>query len=251
MTEQRDNYLDIIIVDDEQHAIKLLKNVLNLFPNNVRVVGEATDLPQAVQLINQTKPHAVFMDINMPKYSGLQVNDFFDENRDFKLVYVTAHSQHAIEALRIQAFDYILKPIEKQQLERCIERLNTFFDQEREQVKEAQISATEKKVAINSHQGIQYLNLDEIDFVEASGMYSVVHTDNKQIIVSKPLKSFEFLTKNGFYRVHRSFLINTQKVKRYSKVDVYEIEMLSGARIPVSRNKKEEFVRFMREFYSG
>src|SRR5690606_19622479 len=102
------------------HSLSLLKNVLKLFPNNVRVIGEASNLPQAVQLINQTKPHAVFMDIRMPMYSGLQVNDFFDETREFKLIYITAHSQHAIEALRIQAFDYILKPVEKTQLSRCI-----------------------------------------------------------------------------------------------------------------------------------
>ncbi|MCB9223611.1 MAG: response regulator [Crocinitomicaceae bacterium] len=245
----RSGTLDIIIVDDEQHAIQLLKKVLELFPNNVRIVGEANNLPEAIQLINQTNPHAVFMDINMPKYSGLQVNDFFDENRVFKLVYVTAHSQHAIEALRIQAFDYILKPVEKIQLSKCIDRLNKHFDQQRIQEEAAINIEQDRKIAINSHQGIQYINLDDIIFIEASSMYSVVHTADNQIIVSKPLKEFDYLTKNGFYRVHRSYLINTKKVKRYSKVDVYEIEMLSGERVPVSRNKKEDFVKFMREVY--
>ena len=245
------NSLDIVIVDDEKHAIDLLKKVLELFPNNVRIVGEATNLPEAVQLINQTQPQAVFMDINMPKYSGLQLNDFFDENREFKLIYVTAHSQHAIEALRIQAFDYILKPVEKEHLVICISRLNQHYEHSREQEDNAINVHQDRKIAINSHQGIQYINLEDILFIEASGMYSVVHTPGNQVIVSKPLKEFDYLVKSGFYRVHRSYLVNTKKVKRYSKVDVYEIEMLSGERVPVSRNKKEEFVRFMNEVYGA
>lgn len=241
------NKLRIILVDDEQHAIVLVKKLLTLFENNVEVVGEANHLPSAIRLINELKPDAVFMDIDMPNYSGLQIQDFFNEQRDFKLVYITAHSEYAIEALKIQAFDYILKPVEIEQLTKCIERLNGDLNKVKSDKNDLyQTTISDKKIAINSHQGINYVELIDVLYIEASGMYSVIHTLNDQIIVSKPLKDFDYLEISGFFRIHRSYLVNTKLVKRIIRSDCQEVELKNGITIPIARTKKDEFITYMK-----
>lgn len=233
-----------IIVDDEEHAIQLLRKVLTLFPNNVEVIGEANNLPEAIRLINSRQPDLVFMDIDMPNYSGLQVQDFFEEDRGFKLVYVTAHNEYAIDALRMQAFDYLLKPIELDQLKKCVQRLNDKLATE-QNTPSGRVDGLEQKIAVSSHQGINYIDLHSVKYIEASSMYSIIHTEEDQIIVSKPLKEFEYLFESQFYRVHRSFLVNSKKVKRFSNLDGTEIELKDGSKIAVARSKKEDFKRFM------
>jgi two-component system LytT family response regulator len=244
--------LRVILVDDEQHAIVLVKKLLTLFDNNVEVIGEANLLPSAIQLINELKPDVVFMDIDMPNYSGLQIQDFFNEQRDFKLVYITAHSEYAIEALKIQAFDYLLKPVEVAHLSKCIERLNAEMNR-LEDAKNIPNTTTisEKKIAINSHQGINYIDMQDVLYIEASGMYCIVHTLKDQTIVSKPLKDFEFLEASGFFRVHRSYLVNTKVVKKLNKVDCHEVELKNGASIPIARTKKDEFIKYMKTVFEG
>ena len=238
--------LKVILVDDEPHAVQLIKKILQLFPNNVKVVGEAHDLPAAIKLITEKEPHAVFMDIDMPNYSGLQINDFFNEQRNFKLVYITAHDAHILTALRLQAFDYILKPVDSETLSNCIERLNKSYDSIEEKNEVKSITESSKKIAINSHHGVSFIDLNEVIYIEASGMYSVIHTATNQTVVSKPLKEFDYLSKQGFYRVHRSFIVATNRVKKLTKIDGDEIELENGQRVPIARNRKVEFLKFMR-----
>lgn len=231
-----------IIVDDEQHARNLLQKVLEFFDHNIYVVAEAANLPEAIKLIHEWTPDVVFMDIDMPQYSGLQISDFFKEY-NFKLVYITAHDNYAIDALRIKAFDYLVKPVEVEQLQKCIERIEVELE-----AKEKQESSELTKISrleINSLQGISYLPLEEIFYLEASAMYTIVHTDHSQVIISKPLKDFEYLKASGFYRVHRSFMVNTSKIKRFIKVESDEVEMTNGVKIPVSRSNKDNFKSFM------
>jgi len=236
-----------IIVDDEQHAIDLFKQVLNLFENKLEIIGEASNLPECIKLITQLKPDVVFLDIDMPKYSGIQIKDFFDDKKDFKLIFVTAHGQYAIDALRINAFDYLLKPIDADALSQCYKRLISNLSQSQN----APLVENEvKKIAINSHQGTLFLNVDDINFVEASSVYCIVNTDQgNQIIVSKPLGEFQKQLDNSFYRVHRSYLVNAKKIIKYSNKEDSEIELVNGKRIPVSRNQKENFKKFMKLMY--
>jgi len=244
--------LRVMLVDDEPHAIVLIKKVLQLFDNNVEIIGEANQLPLAIQLINELKPDVVFMDIDMPNYSGLQIQDFFNSQRSFKLVYVTAYSEYAIEALKIQAFDYLLKPVEIDKLENCIQRLNSEMSRSID-VKEdtTKMDIQDKKIAINSHQGIKYIDIPDILYIEASAMYSVIHTKNEQTIVSKPLKDFEFLETFGFFRIHRSYLVNTKVVKKINKVDSHEVQLNNGMTVPIARTKKDDFIAYMKKVFEG
>lgn len=233
--------LKALLVDDEPHAIDLLKKVLGLFEHNIEVTGEAATLPQALQLIHTTKPDVVFLDIEMPKYSGLQIHDFLDEEHPFRIIYVTAHEEYAIEALRAQAFDYLLKPIDIEQLKKCIERLNR-----RKAIPEQGVFQERgHKITINSHQGVNYVDVNTVNFIEASSMYSVIHTDNDRILVSRPLKDFEYLLQHLFYRVHRSYIVNLKKVVRFSSHDGGEVELADGTRVAVANAKREDFKQYM------
>ena len=232
-----------IIVDDELHARNLLRKVLEFFDHNIYIVGEANNLPGAIKLIHEWQPNVVFMDIEMPQYSGLQINDFF-KDYNFKLVYITAHDNYAIEALRIKAFDYLVKPIEVSQLKACVLRIQEDLAVISKQIPEQETTKL-TKLEVHSLQGINYVPLESIFYFEASAMYTIVHTEAEQVIISKPLKDFEYLKHAGFYRVHRSFMVNTSKIKRFLKVETNEVEMTNGTKIPVSRSNKDEFQQFM------
>lgn len=237
-----------IIVDDEQHARSLLKRVLEFFEHNIYIVGEANNLPGAIKLIHEWQPNVVFMDIDMPQYSGLQINDFF-KDYSFKLVYITAHDNYAIDALRIKAFDYLVKPIEMEQLKTCVERIQSEVEAQGRSTTDSEPTKI-TRLEVHSLQGISYVPLDEIFYFEASAMYTIVHTDVEQIIISKPLRDFEYLKAAGFYRIHRSFMVNTAKIKRFLKIESDEVEMTNGTKIPVSRSNKDEFKNYMSKTFS-
>lgn len=237
------NKIKAIVVDDEAHARELIKSVLELFDSKIEIVGEAADLPEAVQKIQELSPQVVFMDINMPKYSGLQIHDFFKGNK-FKLVFITAHDHHVVDALRIKAFDYLVKPIDVEQLQACVARI------EKEEFIENETNtyinrSKNTHLEVHSLQGINYVPLAAIYYFEASAMYTIVNTENDQIIISKPLRDFAYLNNAGFYRVHRSFMVNTSKIKRFIRVESNEVEMVNGMTVPVSRSNKIGFIDYM------
>lgn len=233
-----------IVVDDEAHARDLIKSVLGLFEHNIEVIDEAENLPGAVRKIQELQPKVVFLDIDMPKFSGLQIKEFITD--EVLIVYVTAHSQHAIEALRLETFDYLLKPIDIDGLKKCVSRIEQHFEKSEDLEKKSAI-VLEQKIAVNTQQGTHFVNKDDIFYIEAAAMYAIIHFEKEQLIVSKPLKEFSYLESNGFFRTHRSFLVNTKKIKRFSSVYGSEVVLENGEAVPVSRSAKEKFMRFMSE----
>ena len=238
-----------LLVDDEQHARNLFKGIVKMAQLDVQVLGECDNLPDAVQFLNKNEIDVVFMDIDMPNYSGLQITDFFNP-MNFRLVYVTAYGDHVIEALRKRAFDYLIKPIDADELRNCIDRINAEIQQGQNQSLRNQVSATDQQIAVHTLQGVDYIAISEIVYLEASSMYTSIYTtSDQQIIISKPLKEFEFLHEHGFYRTHRSFIVNTRKIKRFMVIEGTEVEIEGGTKIPVSRNRKEAFLRFLNDEY--
>lgn len=239
----KQNKISAIVVDDEKHARDLMKSVLGLFEHNIEIVGEGVDLPDAVRKIQELKPKVVFLDIDMPKFSGLKIKEFLAD--DVLIVFVTAHSQHAIEALRIEAFDYLLKPLDLDNLKRCISRIEAHIENHEEKVK-INLLSNDKKLAVNSQQGTHFIEIDHISYIEAASMYSIIHFKNEQLIVSKPLKDFMYLENRGFFRTHRSYLVNSKKVERFSSAFGNEVILENGITVPVSRSAKESFMEFMK-----
>lgn len=238
----KEDRISAIVVDDEAHARDLMKGVLGLFESRIEIVGEAENLPSAVRKIQELKPKVVFLDIDMPKFSGLQIKEFITDN--VLIVYVTAHGQYAIEAIRLEAFDYLLKPLDLDNLKRCVARIESHINKLEEEAK-GPFLLNERKLVVNTQQGTHFVEIEQISYIEAASMYSVIHFRNEQLIVSKPLKEFMHLEKNGFFRTHRSFLVNSKKVKRFSSTYGNEVILDDGGKVPVSRSAKEKFMLYM------
>lgn len=242
-----ESYLKAVIIDDEQHAIDLFKHVLRLFENNIQLCGEALDLIDGLKMINEKKPDLVFLDIEMPNYSGLQIRDLLPDQLKTEIIYVTAHTEYAIQALRLEVSDYLLKPVDKTALQECFERVTRKLKMQNEKPATVDKKENSKKIAVNTHQGTYYMDTCDIIFLEASSMYCVIHTKNDQIVVSKPLGDFEETVGDKFFRVHRSYLVNTKFIKKLSVSDGNELELTNGKKIPVSRSRKEAFRNFMKQ----
>ncbi len=240
-----------IVVDDEMAAIKSLTWELQKFPETISIIETFTSAKEALSGINYLKPDCVFLDIEMPEMNGFTLLKKLDY-RNFAVVITTAYNQYAIQAIKESAVDYLLKPIDGDEIRTVMEKLK--------KIKDAQSFQNHFKDTINAlsrasaHQTLQipvsgkilFVRPDEIMYCESDGNYSKIFLESpKQLHVSKKLKELEeMLPENVFYRVHNSFIIHMLKVSEYLRTDGYVV-LTNGKRIPVSRNKKDDFLRKM------
>lgn len=229
-----------IIVDDELNARLALRGILEENFPRVVILDECQNVPEAVISINKNKPEIVFLDISMPGYSGLELFDFFEDDVNFKVIFVTAYNEYAINAFEKSAIDYILKPVRITALERALkkaEESNTKIDLLRENLEET----GKKKVALSTGDGLIFLVLDDILYLKADGSYTHFMTrDGKKITVSKKISEFEKLEKMGsFLRIHRSQMINYNCVKKILKQDGGSVVMDNGDELSISAEKKQ------------
>jgi two-component system LytT family response regulator len=240
-----------IIVDDEKHSRTLLKELIELAELEVEIIGEGENLPNAVELIYSLKPDLVFLDIEMPGYSGLQINDFIKSEREFDIIFVTAYNQFAIEALRMSAFDYLLKPLEIDELTASIDRykkkkvlkIDNSITKKLEVLTNNLATTTNKKIVIQSQQGMHYFETDKIYYLEASSMYTIIHMDTGQFVASKPIKDFEEILSPNFFRIHRSYIINCNYVVKYSNKEGAVVTLINNTSLPISRSKRDDFIK--------
>ena len=223
-----------IIIDDEAKARRLLQTLIEENCPEIEIIAQAEDVPNAVKAIHQFKPDIVFSDIDMPIYNGFQLLDFVDKT-DFELIYCTAHNDFALKAFEVSAVDYLVKPIQISLLVKAVEKAT---------LKENLKANALKKNALPNADGLRFVDLDNILYLEAEGAYThVVLKDNSKILISKKLKEFETLLSDNknFFRTHRSFLINIDAIKQYIKSDGGSIIMSNHTEIPVARERKDDF----------
>lgn len=235
--------LTAVIVDDEQNGITVLTQLLKDFTNTpVKVVGIANNLINGVEVIKATKPDIVFMDIDMPGQNGLEVYKYF-EKPSFKVIFVTAYSQYAIEAIKKSATDYLLKPVNFIELREALSKVSKELgsDQQRSELEDKlnQLCAAEmegKSIVLDIDGGFILENTKNIEYCYADESYSGIVTYlGKEIVVSKSLKDLQaMLPVNHFYRTHRSFLVNIYYVKKFVHARESYVLMRSGTKIPVS-----------------
>ncbi len=240
-----------IIIDDETKARNVLKTMLLDNSPKITKIIEADNLLDGVSLIQSEKPELVFLDIEMPENSGLEILNFIDKDSyNFEIIFVTAYSEFAIQAFQLSAIDYLLKPIRPTQLIEAVDKAisqigNSQVSVKLEELKLSLQSSNFKKIGLPYSDGIKFVNFIDIISFEAEGMYTSVSTKNDgTILVSKPLKHFvdTFKEMKTFYRPHRSFLINLAYIKEYVKKDGGYILMENNKTISISRDKKEEFL---------
>jgi len=246
-----------IIIDDEKRARHLLLNLLTEHCTSITSIDEAQDLVSGVDLIKTTKPDIVFLDIEMPNQSGLDILEYFPDKIDFKIIFVTAYNQFAIEAFKLSAVDYLLKPVDTNELKEAVAKaeqaiksnnLNEQLNKLRDSLKQLSMD----KIALEIPKGIMFASHNDIVYFEADGMYTNVQfKDNKQKTICKPLKHFvEQLENNAmFFKCHRSYLINLKYVDELVKDDGDYLLMNNQKRIPISKSKRDQFLEVIKETF--
>ena len=235
-----------ILVDDEESARDVLENLLLRFCPEVELIAKCENVLDAVEFIKKENPDLVFLDIEMPNYAGYEIVNFFREIK-FEIIFVTAYDQYALRAFEIAAIDYLLKPIDIERLKLAVSRVmeRSNFEQQAQRLSLLSNSLESKelkKIAI-SNKGMQYiLTVEKIVAIEAMESYSIIHTPDKKYTISKNLKHFETLFEGlpQFIRVHKSWLINKEYLKHYSRSEL-SIQLSNGLVAKLSKYKKAEF----------
>ena len=244
--------LRAILVDDELSSLQNLQSKLVEFCPDVEVVATAQKPEDAILFIRQHKPDVIFLDIEMPRMNGFRMLDELGE-LDFEIIFTTAYNHYAVDAIRISAFDYLMKPVAIKELQNAVERLAKYrqtHTRDKLDVLRQSLSPTksqEEKIAIPTNEGLEFIPIKNILHIESSSNYSKIFlTDGKNILVTKLLKDFEdILEPYNFFRVHNSHLINLAYIKKYIRGEGGQVVMQNGDVIDVARRKKEEFIKLI------
>jgi two-component system, LytTR family, response regulator len=244
--------ITVLIVDDSAQARKLLRLMLKEQAADFAVADEAANLPEAIALIRKIKPDVVFLDIEMPGKSGLQILDELPRNEvNYDIVFTTAYNEYALKAFRLSAIDYLLKPIHENHLAETIQRIRERKEKGLLQVRLDALASNlsrekEELLCIPVMNGYEYLKIADIEYIEADGSYArIVDRNGRTTLVSKNLKYFEMALadQKNFLRVHRSFLINLAHQKAFSRSGRGTITMNSGREIDLARDRREAFFK--------
>ena len=242
--------IELVLIDDEPSAIKSLEWEIENFCKNVKIVGTFTNANLAAEFLKRNTVDCVFLDIEMPDMDGFQFLELFP-NRNFAVVITTAFDQYAIKAIKESALDYLLKPIDSDDLIACFDKIeqqksSVSISEKLENSLEKILQSTvlsQKKINVTNDGKMIFLNPDDIIYCESDGNYCTIYLENKEkIVLSQKLKFMEEkLAQLQFFRIHNSYLINLNKVKEFHKTDEYVV-LSNHVKIPVSRQKKSTFL---------
>jgi two-component system, LytTR family, response regulator len=233
--------IKIVIIDDEKQARNALIEELHCLDMNLQIVGEASYTQDAVELVNNTKPNLVLLDIQLGDGTGFQVLEQ-TKFKNFHTVFITAHNEFAIQAFKTNAIDYILKPVDAIELKNAVEKGIAIVNANSHPKPEnkTNVSLVRKRISLQTTEGISLHFIDEIIQCQASVNYTIIHfADKTKLTISKTLKDMEdLLMNNQFERVHQSHLINLVHCKKYINKDGGYVIMSDGCEIPVSQRKR-------------
>lgn len=247
----------VAIIDDEENSRDTLKGKLDLFCPEVEIAGEAGTVSDGITLITETKPDALFLDIKLAGESGFDILDEVARNPDLnpEIVFITAHDEYAIKAIKFSALDYLLKPIDPEELVKAIRKiedqkgiprhaanLNVLVENIR------QASDSPKKIVVPTSDGMHVIKLSDIIRLESSSNYTTFFLNNeKSLLASKTLKEFDnMLSGYNFSRIHKSHLVNMNYLKRYVQTDGGYLILEDGSKIPVANRKKEHLLSLLK-----
>jgi two-component system LytT family response regulator len=245
--------LRAVIVEDEKHSRETLKNLLEEFCLNIEVVGLAGNVEEAVTTIKEVQPDVIFLDIELQTGTGFDVLNQVS-HLNFEVIFTTAFEQYAIKAVKFSSLDYLLKPIDLEELQQAVDKAQTKKNQAvyKKQLETLMLNLKQQKPKLNkiclaTSEGFEFIEVNDIIYCKAEGSYtSFVLKNESKLLVSKHLKEYEnLLLEQGFMRVHNSFLINLKEVKKYIKADGGYIIMNNDDTVSISRSKKEDFIQVM------
>jgi two-component system LytT family response regulator len=235
-----------IIVDDEPYSCETLTTLLDKYCPTVKVIDVCYSAETALRSIPKNAPDVVFLDVEMPGMNGFELLEELNEI-NFQLVFTTSYDQYAIKAIRFSALDYLLKPVDREELQKAVEKvsqkLKTTLPQQLEILlnKLHKTSSSTQKVALPTMEGLQLIAIDSIIYCASESNYTRIYLKQKEkIIVSRTLKDIEqMLDEYSFIRVHHSYLINLPEVEKYIKGEGGYLIMSDGSTVDVSRSRKE------------
>jgi two-component system, LytTR family, response regulator len=245
-----------IIVDDEPKSRENLQIVLQDFVDDVAVEALCSNVDEAVTAIHKIKPDIVFLDIEMQQETGFDLLSKVGQI-DFEVIFITAYSEYAIKAIKFSAIDYLLKPIDIDELNVAVQRVIQKREgtSRRLQILHDNLTAPTKeklKIALPTVHGIIFTGLENILYCEASSNYTVLYTtDGKEYVASKTLKEYEDLLKEyNFFRIHHSYLVNIMAIKKYVKGEGGHVILTNDMSLDVSKRKKVDFLHRYNEINS-
>jgi two-component system LytT family response regulator len=242
-----------VLIDDEKNALEILEWQLQTYCPQVQVVATCNSADKGVAAIHQHQPQLVFLDIEMPIKNGFEVLQQFPD-ATFEVIFTTAYNQFALKAFRFAALDYLLKPIDADDLVNSVRRyerkqLHSNFKEQLDILMKQynQPDILPEKISFSTQQAIHFIKPETILYCESDSNYTTLFfVDKTKLVVSKTLKEVEeTLAHYHFLRIHHSYLINLKEVGRYVKTEGGAIEMSNGAQLPISRQKKDEVMQLL------
>ena len=242
--------LKAIIIDDEPYCCEILAAMLDADCQDIDIVNISNNGADALKAIRQYSPDIVFLDVEMPKMNGFEMLEQLD-NINFHLIFTTSYDQYALKAIRFSAIDYLLKPVDREELKNAVnkvrQRIQVPLPQQLEILmqKIKQPSNPVNKIALPTMEGLQLIPIDSIISCESDDNYTNLKLKNgKKLLVTRSLKDIEeSLEQHSFIRVHRSYLVNMNEIEKYIKGEGGYLVMTDGTSIDVARNKKEVLLR--------
>lgn len=240
--------INAVIVDDEKDAVKGLSLLLKTYCADVKLVATANSVADGVKAIKAYNPDIVFLDVEMPGGSGFDILKNLPEV-NFKTIFISAFNQYAIKAIKFSALDYLLKPVDPEELCAAVDKVrNNSVRNEKDQreiLLQNLSSGKMQKLAVPIKDGFQYISISQIIRIEGAGSYCIFHLqERKKIMASQNLGIYyDLLSKYNFYRTHQSHLINVEHIHQFLRTDGGVVIMSDKSRVPVSRRNRDEFCK--------
>lgn len=241
-----------IIIEDEQQSAEVLELMLQKFSDIIEVVAVCNTPAKGIECIQKKSPDLVFLDIEMPRMNGFEMLKKLGPI-DFEIIFTTAYNKYAINAIKMSALDYLLKPIDKEELAKAIKKCQQSLEQKNMGYKMdvllknlSQHNALEKTLTLASLDGVRFIKMKDIIRLEANGRYTKFYLTNKEVIVSsRTLGDFEeTLSANEFFRIHETHIINLLYIDRFHKGNNYVL-LSDKTELPLARRRKEEFLKLI------
>jgi two-component system, LytTR family, response regulator len=246
--------MTVIIVDDEKHCREVLRHLLQKYCSEVKIIADCSSGTEALAALEKELPDILFLDIEMPVMNGFDLLEKF-KHINFEIVFTTAYNEYAIKAIKHSALDYLLKPLDKDELILAVQRAKThkaFAASQRVEdlLQILKIKKQTKHFAVPTLEGLIMVDAETIAYCESEGAYCKIYFINSDqpLIISKPLKEVNIaLTSQDFCRIHNSYLINTLYVQSYLRGEGGEVVLKNGIHLPVSRTRKQEFLNIFQK----
>lgn len=242
-----------VIIDNEAPVRNALRSMIGSYCPSISEINEAIGVETGFKLINTDKPDIVFLDMEMDDGTGVDLLKKLGEY-NFQLIFITAHEKYALDAIKMSAIDFLLKPIVSDDLIACVKKAsenikNQSLQKQIQVLKDSLVSlkSNDEKIVLKDSEAIHFVRLNDIVYCDADGPYTTFYlVNNEKILISKTLKEFdELLETKGFFRTHKSYLVNISKIVRFNRAEGGVLIMENGMEVPVSQRKRDEVMNIL------